>query len=156
MVVDRNLEIAEETEQYDRQKEMAAGPAAGKGLSPEEIDLFAGLLEMADAGGGRPEDALDPQAGDDAAAAQMAADIRYYLHTKDVEAVDWSPKYAAWFEMLPALPGAVPGGKQGASVDGKAARKRDGSMAGTGEEAITIRPALAQDGRLLKKGIAVR
>lgn len=120
MVIDRNLEAAEEEEALARRKELTA--AGGNGLSAEEVELFSGLLETADA-----------------ESPQMAADIRYYLHKKGVEAVGWSPQYSAWFELLPAPPGA-------------------GSSAGPdeGEHAATVRPALVQAGKLLKKGIAVK
>lgn len=123
MVIDRNLEVAGEAEKYDRQKELAAA-AGAKGITPEEIELFSGLLEMADAD-----------------SPQMAADIRYYLHKKNVDVLSWSAQNAAWFELLPAMPGSRP------------ATKQDSSGADT---VVTIRPALAQDGRLLKKGTAVR
>ena len=123
MVIDRNLEIAGEEEKYALQKELSAAVGA-KGISAEEIELFSGLLEMADAD-----------------SPQMAADIRYYLHKKNVDVLPWSAQNAAWFEMLPSMPG-----RAGASKSHSA--KEDTVM--------TIRPALAQDGKLLKKGTAVR
>ena len=124
MVIDRNLEIAEDSEKYDRHKELAAA-AGGRGITPEEIELFSGLLEMADAD-----------------SPQMAADIRYYLHKKEVDVLPWSAQYASWFEMLPSLPGTASSGKNSSGADE--------------DRVVTIRPALAQDGRLLKKGTAVR
>ena len=146
MVVDRNLELAQEEESYARRK--AADTAAaegGSGLSAAEIELFSGLLEMADAD-----------------SPQMAADIRYYLHKKDVEAVDWTPQYAAWFERLPALPGtAVTGGFPGPKGSAGGISEKTGSAGGSAgsfksadEAVVTIRPALVQHGRLLKKGTA--
>lgn len=146
MVVDRNLELAQEEESYARRKAAdTAGAEGGIGLSADEIELFSGLLEMADAD-----------------SPQMAADIRYYLHKKDVEAVDWTPQYAAWFERLPALPGtAVTGGFPGSkgSAGGNAGKTGSaggstGSFKSTDESVVTIRPALVQHGRLLKKGTA--
>ena len=146
MVVDRNLELAQEEESYARRKAAdTAGAEGGIGLSADEIELFSGLLEMADAD-----------------SPQMAADIRYYLHKKDVEAVDWTPQYAAWFERLPALPGtAVTGGFPGpkgsaGGISGKtgSAGGSTGSFNSTDESVVTIRPALVQHGRLLKKGTA--
>ena len=124
MVVDRSLDAAQEEEAYARQKKLSAAEG-GLGIGPEEIELFSGLLEMADAD-----------------SPQMAADIRYYLHKKDVEAVDWSLQYAAWFEMLPTVPGSGPA--------------RDISAGGEEKGAVTVRPALVQGGKLLKKGIAVK
>jgi hypothetical protein len=122
MVIDRNLELALDSEKYDRRKELAAA-AGARGLTPEEIELFSGLLEIADAD-----------------SPQMAADIRYYLHKKEIDVLPWSAQYSAWFEMLPSLPGAS-----------FADKGRSGE-----ESVVTIRPALAQDGKLLKKGTAVR
>ena len=123
MVIDRNLEIAGEEEKYEWQKELSAAVGA-KGISAEEIELFSGLLEMADAD-----------------SPQMAADIRYYLHKKDVDVLSWSAQNAAWFEMLPSMPGRIPASKSDSSLE---------------DTVMTIRPALAQNGRLLKKGTAVR
>ena len=123
MVIDRNLEIAGEEEKNERQKELSAAIGA-KGITAEEIELFSGLLEMAD---------VDSP--------QMAADIRYYLHKKNVDVLSWSTQNAAWFEMLPSMPGRIPASQSDSSQD---------------DNVITIRPALAQDGRLLKKGTAVR
>lgn len=146
MVVDRNLELAQEEESYARRKAAdTAGAEGGIGLSADEIELFSGLLEMADAD-----------------SPQMAADIRYYLHKKDVEAVDWTPQYAAWFERLPALPGtAVTGGFPGPKGSAGGISEKTGSAGGSAgsfksadEEVVTIRPALVQHGRLLKKGTA--
>ena len=146
MVVDRNLELAQEEETYARRKAAdTAGAEGGIGLSADEIELFSGLLEMADAD-----------------SPQMAADIRYYLHKKDVEAVDWTPQYAAWFERLPALPGtAVTGGFPGPKGSAGGISEKTGSAGGSAgsfksadEEVVTIRPALVQHGRLLKKGTA--
>ena len=146
MVVDRNLELAQEEETYARRKAAdTAGAEGGIGLSADEIELFSGLLEMADAD-----------------SPQMAADIRYYLHKKDVEAVDWTPQYAAWFERLPALPGtAVTGDFPGPKGSAGGISEKTGSAGGSAgsfksadEEVVTIRPALVQHGRLLKKGTA--
>ena len=123
MVIDRNLEIAGEEEKYALQKELSAAVGA-KGISAEEIELFSGLLEMADAD-----------------SPQMAADIRYFLHKKNVDVLSWSAQNAAWFEMLPSMPGRT-------AVSKSDSAKEDAVM--------TIRPALAQDGKLLKKGTAVR
>lgn len=136
MVVDRNLEAAREGEAYENRKSLAA--VGGRGLSAEEVELFSGLLETADAD-----------------SPQMAADLRYYLHKKDVEVIEWSPQTAVWFEMLPALPGtAGSAGKKPAGSSGRAESTDAGR--GDSEEAVTIRPALVQGGKLLKKGVAAR
>lgn len=136
MVVDRNLEIAQESEAYDRYRERTAAEG-GNGITAEEISLFSGLLEQADAD-----------------SPQMAEDIRYYLHKKNVEVLSWSPQYASWFETLPGMSAAgADTAKAGGSADsGPGSRNRNRGA----ETVVTVRPALAQDGKLLKKGIAVR
>ena len=130
MVIDRNLETARESEACDRHKELAAGGGA-RGITAEEIELFSGLLELADAD-----------------SPQMAADIRYYLHKKGVEVLPWTAANAAWFEILPAMPGLT-------AAAGRADPDRQGQP-DLQDTAVTIRPALAQDGKLLRKGTAVR
>lgn len=81
------------------------------GLPKEELELYAGLLEA--------------HASRDAEyALEKLSDVRYYLHQKDVDVVDYSADHESWFDLLPA------------------------------EEAGTIRPALAKGGKLLVKGLA--
>ena len=87
-------------------------PASLGPLTGPEAELLSNLLETAYAHGGDDD------------AAEMVADIRYYLHGKGVEMADYDPERAAWFELLPA------------------------------PQTGTMRPALVQDGRLLKKGLA--
>ena len=152
MVVDRNLEIAQESEAYDRHRDLTAR-AGANGISAEEIELFSGLLEQADAD-----------------SPQMAEDIRYYLHKKNVDVLSWSPVYAAWFEILPGMAGPGAGVRKDGAGSGNGYVNGygnvNGSFSGNGsedpgaasedEKVVTIRPALAQGGKLLKKGIAVR
>ena len=76
-----------------------------------QIELFASLLEAAASGDGQY--ALD-----------QLEQVKYYLHTKQIEAVDYSSDTVAWFDVMPST--------------------RTG----------TIRPALVSGGRLLKKGLA--
>ena len=76
-----------------------------------QIELFSSLLEAAASGDG--QFALD-----------QLEQVKYYLHTKQIEAVDYSSDTAAWFDVMPST--------------------RTG----------TIRPALVSGGRLLKKGLA--
>ena len=63
-------------------------------------------------------------AAGDAGAKESASAIRFYLHNAGVDVVDYIPGRESWFEFLPA--------------------------AGIG----TMRPALASEGRLIKKGLA--
>lgn len=55
---------------------------------------------------------------------EMISEIRFYLHGAGVELADYAPERASWFELLPA------------------------------PETATLRPALVQDGRVVKKGLA--
>ena len=109
LVADNALGSLREQEEIRRQKD-----SADQNTSPipaEEIELFSSLLEMAGA-------SSDPDARD------MVSSIRFYLHAHGVDAVDYSPEKASWFELLPASRGG------------------------------TIRPALSSGGRLVKKGLA--
>ncbi len=135
MVVDRNLAAVQEAEEFDRGKELAAVSGA-KGVSAEEIELFSGLLELARSGASGQAGQINAGGSVDPGLSQMAEDIRYYLHRKNVEVIEWSEKYASWFEILPGLSKSTGGHGEG--------------------KALTIRPALAQNGRLLKKGLAIR
>ena len=58
-----------------------------------------------------------------------------------IDVIEWSQQYSAWFEMLPSMPGRIPASKSDSSLE---------------DTVMTIRPALAQNGRLLKKGTAIR
>lgn len=65
-------------------------------------------------------------AAGDDAARESATAIRYYLHSAGVDVTDYTPGKESWFEFLPA------------------------SRAGT------MRPALACEGKLIKKGLAAK
>ena len=96
-------------------------------MDPAELELLSRLLE--DAYGRR---------GEDEQAEEEISQIRFYLHRKGIEAVDWTGDTerqngtegggaggrGGWFDMMPAF------------------------------ESGTLRPALVFDGRLLKKGMA--
>ena len=86
----------------------AAGTSA---LPAGQAELFAGILE----------NAYGQQTAD---AKEMIEAIRFYLHSTQVEVVDYAKGREAWFEFLPAM--------------------RPG----------TIRPALVSGEKLLKKGLA--
>ena len=60
----------------------------------------------------------------DDGARESAASIRFYLHSAGVDVVDYTPGRESWFEFLPA------------------------------PRAGTMRPALASEGKLIKKGLA--
>ena len=124
LVIDKRLE---EVRSSARQEEKARLKEQASALDGAELELLSRLLE--DAYGRRGEDEL---------AEEEISQIRFYLHRKNVEVVDWDGDAAGqsgaeegaraagsgWFDMIPAFSGG------------------------------TIRPALAADGKLLKKGMA--
>lgn len=81
-------------------------------ISDAELELLGTLLEtaMAEEGEG---------------AQQTVSEIRYYLHRRGIDVVDYTSAHKPWFDMMPS--------------------------AGT---AGTIRPAIVMDGNVLKKGLA--
>ena len=108
-VVDQNLQ----TGALLPPAEAPALSAAGSGEAGDsELKLLSGLLETAYA------------RADDPDMADVASEIRFYLHGKGVETVDYSPENARWFTRMPS--------------------KRAG----------TLRPALVKDGEVLVKGMA--
>lgn len=124
MTVDRGLE---ELPVYDRN---ASGYAAGSMLPGSlassgaervpagDIDFFAELLENAYASARQ-----EPK---NRSAQEQIENIRYYMHRKGIDAVDFSDACERnWFEFLPS-----------------------------GGSRITLRPALVREGKLLKKGLA--
>ncbi len=108
MIIDRNLDqIAVE----DVWNQRAADRNAAKGMSAADLALYSGLLEAS-------------YSGDSAYAFEKLSELKYYLHTKHIDVVDYSEEHAAWFDRLPSEGGG------------------------------TLRPALVCDGMLLKKGLA--
>ena len=112
LVMDKCLEDVRSSakqEERDRLKEQVSA------LDPTELELLSQLLE--DAYGRR---------GEDEQADEEISRIRFYLHRKNIDVVDWTGEGegSGWFDMMPAFQGG------------------------------TIRPALIADGRLLKKGMA--
>ena len=112
LVMDKCLEDvrnAEKQAQRERSKELASA------MDPAELELLSQLLE--DAYGRK---------GTDEQADEAISQIRFYLHQKDIDVVDFTgnSEQSGWFDMMPAF-------KSG-----------------------TIRPALAAAGKLLKKGMA--
>ncbi|MBR5047285.1 MAG: hypothetical protein IKX76_03515 [Eubacterium sp.] len=124
LVMDKCLEDIRSSarqEDKDRLKEQISA------MDPAELDLLSQLLE--DAYGRRGEDEL---------AEEEISQIKFYLHRKGIDVVDWTPDpvrqkapegnetagRGGWFDMMPAF-------KSG-----------------------TIRPALVSDGKLLRKGMA--
>ena len=108
LIADNGIDAALEASALEKQAERTAEPDGP--LSREEVDLFSALLEAAYA---RREENRD-----------SISAMRYYLHKRQVDVVDYDGAQSGWFELLPA--------------------RRTGTM----------RPALACGGTLLKKGLA--
>ena len=108
----------EEAAKAAGKREGGSSASSGEDIPDEaQLALFADLLE-ADA------------AGDGQAALDKIADVRFYLHTKGIEAVDHTEAMkdgkstgSEWFDRMPGM--------------------RD----------ATIRPALVKDGKLIRKGV---
>ena len=111
---DKSLRETIEMAAYDKSRLSAS---EGHGLQSQEADLCAGLLESIYA-----EKEENP---DNPAAQEMISQIRYYLHCREVEVVEYGGGKREWFELLP------------------------------GKDAATLRPALVKEGTLLRKGLAV-
>ena len=111
--VDQTLNDIRLSEDWDK-THGTAGTLSGQPGEPDPVEMafLSDLLEAAYSGDG--EFALEKLSG-----------IRYYLHKKQIELVDYSADTAGMFDVMPA---------KGSSS--------------------TIRPALVYQGRLLRKGIA--
>ena len=91
-VVDHNLEEVSRKAALSAPEGSLCGPA-GKGASPlkkDELQLLSGLLEAAYS---RPEEAY---------ARDMISEIRFYLHRRGVELVEYSQDAASLFDRMPA------------------------------------------------------
>lgn len=111
--VDQTLNDIRLSEEWDK-THAAAGTLPGQAGEPDpsEMALLSDLLEAA-------------YSGDGSFALEKLSGIRYYLHKKQIELVDYSKDTAGMFDIMPA---------KGSSS--------------------TMRPALVYQGRLLRKGIA--
>ena len=114
LAIDKNLQEAADVVSYEKNRLSAS---IGNGITPEEADLFSAILESA-----YSQKNDDP---DNASALETISAVRYYLHRKQVDTVDYGGGKREWFELLP--------GRQG----------------------MTLRPALTRDGALIRKGLAV-
>ena len=112
--VDKSLLEAEDAVNYERSQ---LPPSEGNGITPEEAELFSGIMENAYS---RAQE--DPG---DSAAQETISMVRYYLHRKQVETVEFGGGKREWFELLP------------------------------GQSNMTLRPAFVRDGELIRKGLAV-
>ena len=111
--MDKSLREVGEMAAYEKQQINASQES----VTSEETELLSGILESAYC---RREE----EPGDDSAQ-EMISQIRYYLHCRQIEVVDYGGGKREWFELLPG-----------------------GTM-------TTLRPALVRDGTLIRKGLAV-
>ena len=109
LVIDRNLEDIRTEERIQLRKQMKEHKDS---LDKEEIDLLAHILESA------------YSTKQDDSSVEMISQIKYYLHNKKIEVVDYSDENSAWFDFIPAY------------------------------DEGTIRPAFVIEGMLIKKGLA--
>ena len=84
----------DEMQEQERALLTMNGTGAGQVPAKEEIEFFSELLENAYARLARD--------GGDAQAREQVEYIRYYLHTKGIETVDYTPQDKARFECLPS------------------------------------------------------
>ena len=106
-------------EMQEQERALLGAKDAGDEQAPskEEIEFFSELLENAYARLARD--------GGDAQAREQVEYIRYYLHTKGIETVDYTPQDKARFECLPS-----------------------------GGEERTLRPAMMSGTAVIRKGLA--
>ena len=109
LVIDRNLEDIRTEERIQLRKQMKEHKDS---LDKEEIDLLAHILESA------------YSTKQDESSVEMISQIKYYLHNKKIEVIDYSDENSAWFDFIPAY------------------------------DEGTIRPAFVIEGMLIKKGLA--
>ncbi len=109
LIIDRNLEDIRTSERIQARKDLKERKES---VNKEELDLLAHLLEAAYA------------TKNDDASQEMISQIKFYLHNRQIETVDYSEENVRWFDQIPAF------------------------------EKGTLRPAFTTDGVLLKKGLA--
>ena len=107
--IDKRLDEVRNNERIELRKQLRENQ---DGVDSAQIDMLSSLLE----------DAYTEK--ESVYAQEMISHIKYYLHTHKIEALDYSARDAAMFDMMPS------------------------------STARTLRPALVQDGKLLKKGLA--
>ena len=139
LVIDKNLEEIRSTERIEERRQQKE---EAQNVDSQELELLQELLEDAYA-----------RRDSDEQAAESITRIKFYLHTKHIDVVDWSDP-AAGNNAADAASGNGEG--QTAllpSVSELNARRGWFDMI-PAYAAGTIRPALTADGRLLRKGLA--
>ncbi|MCR5161595.1 MAG: hypothetical protein K6C06_07480 [Lachnospiraceae bacterium] len=110
-VIDKNLDEIQSRAQWESRVQTEENAGENGALTPEAVILYSDLLEAV-------------YSEDGEYALEKAAQVRYFLHSMQVEVVDCNEETKLWFDHMPA--------------------KRTG----------TIRPALVRNGKVLRKGIA--
>lgn len=105
LTIDRELESITPSEAGKMKPEQ-------KEMTDQELELYGSIFE---AGTADPTGMLS----------ECVENLRYFLHKKGIETVDYTEEHDMWFEKMP------------------------------GKESATIRPALTKDGELLRRGMAV-
>ncbi len=108
LVMDQNLDQVSADAAQDRASDNRVRASS---LTDAELSLYAGLLEAS-------------YSGDSGYAFEKLSELKYYLHTRNIDVIDYSEEHSAWFDRMPSM------------TEG------------------TLRPALASEGRLLRKGLA--
>ena len=122
MVIEQALKDAREQDQHD-QKEKQKKEA--EGTDRASIELYAGLLE-----------AVCSEDGD--YALSEAAKVKYYLHQRGIEAVDYREDRKQFFDFIQTGP----------------EDPYEESLSGSKKDRVTLRPALISGEKVLKKGLA--
>lgn len=115
MVMDKNLKSVQHVLNYERDRQSREEGNEG-GIPGEEAGLLAEILELS-----YGQHSEDPRAD---APVEVISSVKYYLHRKQIDVVDYDPARRGWFELLP------------------------------GNRTMTLRPALVHDGILIRKGLA--
>ena len=110
-VVDKNLDDAFVRRQVQKEEKTESMTDARDVLSYQEMELITGLLTSAY---GAPDETVSQT---------VISDVRYYLHKKGIDVLDYSEENRRMFSRMP------------------------------GKRAATLKPALAKDGKVLSKGL---
>ena len=86
LVVDQCLKECASADTFDERREAAV---AAEGVSAEELELFASILEAS-------------YSGDADLTKERIEGIRYYLHRNHIEVVDCTPETKEYFDLLPS------------------------------------------------------
>ena len=111
VIVDKNLEDAAVRMQVQKEEQAESQTDVRDVLPGQEMELISGLLASAY---GAPDETVSQT---------VISDVRYYLHRKGIEVLDYSEENRRMFSRMP------------------------------GKKAATLKPALVKDGKVLAKGL---